>query len=94
MQELIGHYWKRWIREWLPMLNSRKKWTEEKRDFKVGDVVMLLDPDTTRGRWPLARVTNLVPGSDGHVRVADITAGQKVIRRLISRLCPLELSVL
>ena len=93
VQELIGHYWKRWMREWLPILNSRKKWTVEKRDLKVDDVVMLIDPDTSRGKWPLARVTKLVTGSDGHVRVADISVGQKIMRRPISRLCPLELSV-
>ena len=54
---------------------------------------MLLDPNTPRGKWPLARVTKLVTESDGHVRAADISMGQKAIRRPISRLCPLELSV-
>ena len=93
VQELIGHFWKRWIREWLPTLNSRKKWTVEKRDLKENDIVMLLDPNTPRGQWPLAKVTKLIKGCDGHVRVADVCVGQKVIRRPICRLCPLELTV-
>ena len=29
-QEIIQHYWQRWMREWLPSLSQRKKWKEEK----------------------------------------------------------------
>ena len=75
------------------MLNSRKKWTVEKKDLQVDDIVMLLEPGTPYGQWPLARVTKLLRGSDGHIRVADVCTGHKVIRRPISILCPLELSV-
>ena len=61
--------------------------------MKENDIVMLLDPNTPRGQWPLAKVTKLIKGCDGHVRVADASVGQKVIRRPICRLCPLELTV-
>ena len=50
-QELNGHYWKRWMREWLPMLNSRTKWTVEKKDRQVDNIVMLLEPHTL---WAMA----------------------------------------
>ena len=26
IQELVKHFWRRWMRKWLPNLNSRKKW--------------------------------------------------------------------
>lgn len=41
VQELMKHFWNRWISEWLPTLNPRKKWREEKRDFRVNDIVLL-----------------------------------------------------
>ena len=90
VQELIRHYWKRWMREWLPTLTQRKKWTKEKSDLKEGDVVIVISPETPRGKWPLGRVMKVYPGRDGHVRVASVKIGEKEYTRPISRLCPIE----
>ena len=38
MQELVKHFWGRWMKEWLPGLNKRYKWFKKEKDFKVGDV--------------------------------------------------------
>ncbi|XP_071963874.1 uncharacterized protein [Antedon mediterranea] len=35
VQELMRHFWNRWLREWLPALNQRKKWREPKRDLRL-----------------------------------------------------------
>ena len=45
VQELISHFWKRWMKEWLPLLNARQKWTEIKPDLKIGDIVLAISPD-------------------------------------------------
>ena len=49
VQELIRHFWQRWLKQLIPSLNSCKKWNSEKGDFKLGDVVLLLSTDTPRG---------------------------------------------
>ena len=49
VQELVRHFWHRWIREWLPALNIRKKWQRTERDLKVGDIVLVISPNTPRG---------------------------------------------
>ena len=90
VQELIKHVWKRWLREFLPMLNSRKKWNLCHIDFEVGDVVIVVDPQSPRGKWPLGRITKTFPGNDGHVRVVKVKVGQHEYNRPIHRLCPLE----
>ena len=41
VQELVRHFWHRWLREWLPGLNSRKKWNQERRDLQAGEVVLV-----------------------------------------------------
>ena len=41
VQELVGHFWKRWMAEWLRSLTSRKKWHRQYKDFKIGDIVLL-----------------------------------------------------
>jgi Family of unknown function (DUF5641) len=56
VQELIRHFWHRWIKEWIPGLRSRSKWRKSSRDFVVGDIVLVMQPDTPRGHWPLGRI--------------------------------------
>ena len=75
VQELISHFWKRWMREWRPLLNARQKWTEAKPDLKIGDTLLAISPDCPRAHWPLGRVQEVFPGQDGHVRVAKIQIG-------------------
>jgi len=92
VQELVRHFWHRWIQEWIPGLSSRKKWNSVNRDFAVGDVVIVLSSDTVRGQWPLGRITEVMPGHDGHVRVVKVQVGKTVFTRSINYLCPLEVS--
>ncbi|XP_071118402.1 uncharacterized protein [Haliotis cracherodii] len=92
VQELIRHVWKRWMREWLPTLNVRKKWFTPSRDIQVDDVVIVVSPDTPRGVWPLGRVLKTYPGKDDHIRVLDVQVGKTVVKRPITKVCPLEWS--
>ena len=92
VQELVRHFWHRWIREWIPALNIRRKWLTTERDLQVGDVVLVISPNTPRGHWPLGRITEVFPGKDGHVRVAKVQVGRNELTRPISKLCQLELS--
>ena len=91
IQELVRHFWTRWMQEWIPALNGRKKWFKTQRDVRIGDVMMILSPDTPRGSWPLGRVLDVYPGKDGHVRVAKLQVGQGTLTRPVNKLCPLEL---
>ena len=52
VQELVRHFWHRWLGEWI----SRKKWRSNQVGLKVGDVVLIMSPDTSRGKWPLGRI--------------------------------------
>jgi hypothetical protein len=76
IQQIIKGFWRRWLREFLPAVNSRKKWTEEKKDIEVGNIVICIDPNLPRGTWPLGRVEVFI-GPDKHVRTARIKIGQK-----------------
>lgn len=90
IQELIKHFWSRWMKEWLPMLNIRTKWFEPKRDVKVGELVLVISADQPRGHWPLGRVIEIFPGKDEHVRVAKVQVGQQTFMRPITKLAPIE----
>ena len=92
VQGIISQVWRRWLKECIPALNSRPKWTSEFRDLKVGDVVLVIQPDTPRGRWPLGRIAEVYPGRDGHTRVAKVACGVKTVVRRINKLIPLGIN--
>ena len=69
VQELLKHFWQRWVWEFLPSLASRKKWREQRRDIKVDDAVLVIGHDSPRREWPPARVVDTYPGPDGHLGV-------------------------
>ena len=90
LQQLAEGFWKRWLREFLPMLNARRKWTEESKDLTVGEVVLCLEPGLPRGKGPLGRIEKIHSGPDRHIRVAHVRIGGHVYVRPITKLCPLE----
>ena len=71
-QAIATQFWRRWMREYLPPLNERKKWTADQRNLPINDVVALLDSNQPRGTWKLALVTRVFTGPDGVVRSADL----------------------
>lgn len=89
-QQLAEHFWKRWHKEYLPTLIKRGKWSREGRRIQVGDVVLVAENNTPRGRWPLARVVKVFPGSDGRVRTVKLKTKNGTYVRPVVKLCVLE----
>ena len=58
-QLLADHYWKRWMKEYLPSLQERPKCPREQNNLKVGDLVLIADDNVNRNQWPLGRVVNV-----------------------------------
>ena len=67
VQYLADQFWKRWSKEYLPLLQPRSKWHWERRNLSVGDIVLLVDDTCSRNAWPLARIIETFPNSDGCV---------------------------
>ena len=85
-QLIVEHFWKRWSREYVSTLMRREKWTRETRQLAVGDVLVVED-NAPRGRWPIARVSKLFPGSDGRVRSVELQSASGTYVRPVARLC-------
>ena len=43
VQYLSNLFWKRWVKEYLPILQKRQKWTKFNPNFTDGDVVIIAD---------------------------------------------------
>ena len=75
-QHFADLFWKRFRREYLVVLSERQKWIRPKRNLKPGDLVLVVDANSPRSAWPLARVIRTLPGRDECVRNCEIRTGQ------------------
>ena len=89
IQYLSDLFWHRWRREYLQTLQTRQKWSGVKPNFAIGDVVLLADTASPRGKWPLGRIIQIFPDDLGHVRQVMVKSQNKTFRRPISKLCKL-----
>ena len=90
MQALVDHFWRRWLREYVPYLTERRKWLHRIPNLKIDDVVIVVDPNSPRGHWPLARVVAVYPDPSGTVRTALVKTKTGSYIRPVSKLCLLE----
>lgn len=90
IQYISDLFWKRWVREYLPLLQERQKWNQKKRSLVAGDVVVIMDPSAPRGSWPLGKVLEVFPDKSGLVRSVNLQTKNNVIKRPITKLCLLQ----
>ena len=81
--------WNRWLKEYVPTLNRRSKWsTQSNRQLKTGDLVWIVEPTNPRGYYPLARVIKLHFGSDAVARSAEVKTTSGNLVRPVVKLAP------
>ena len=90
VQLLADLFWKRWLGEYLPTLQTRSKWHKALTNLKPNALVLLVNDNIPRGRWNLGRILETYPGPDGLVRVPIVKTKDAVYMRPIQKLCLLE----
>ena len=85
-QYLADIFWNRWLREYLPTLQARQKWTTHKRNLKAGDLVLIVDERVPRGMWPLGQVIKTIADKDGDVRSAEVKTAEGYKYRPVTKL--------
>lgn len=78
---------------YLPVLTKRTKWFKDTSPLKVGDLVLLIEPNNTRDEWKRGRIVKLYKSSDGRSRIADVMIADQVLKkaRSVQRLAKLEI---
>ena len=90
VQAVTNMYWKCWIKEYLPFLALRNKWTKHRENMKIGGIVIFEEDNIERSKWPSARVTKLFYGKDGVVRSVQLKTRDSTLHRPVAKLCVLE----
>ncbi|GFV89927.1 integrase catalytic domain-containing protein [Trichonephila clavipes] len=57
--------WKRWKNDYLNHLQQRNKWQFEKNNVAVGCLVLLKENDLPPCKWTMARILEVIYGTDG-----------------------------
>ena len=90
VQYLADIFWVRWLKEYLPALQARQKWTKTSRNLQVGDLVLMLQDNMPRNNWPLGLITEAYPGPDGLVRTVQVKTQTGIFKRSVDKICLLE----
>lgn len=85
-QVIADQFWKQFIHNYLPSLQTRVKWQKSTPNLSVGQIVMVMDSQLPRALWPVGKVNRVVPSSDGTVRMVNVTIGNRVYCRPVSKL--------
>ena len=81
--------WDRFPKEYLPTLNSRKKWqTTTDRSLQQVDLLWLVEDSDKRGYYDLGRITKMFEGSNGVIRSAIIRTKDGFYKRPVVKLAP------
>lgn len=52
VQYLEDLFWKRWSKEYLPLLQSRQKWTMIRKNLTIGDIILVSMENSPCNSWP------------------------------------------
>ena len=59
-------FWRRWRLEYVPQLVERSyRLIIQKRNLRCGDLVLVVEDNTPRRQWRLARVVTPIASADG-----------------------------
>ncbi|KAL9967288.1 hypothetical protein ACROYT_G025485 [Oculina patagonica] len=83
-------FWSCWLKEYLPSLTVRQKWTKEEIPLKERDVVLVSEDNVSRGKWKLGKVAETFPGKDGKIRTVKVLTEKGMINIPVQRLHLLE----
>lgn len=88
-QVLSDHFWKHFVHDFLPTLQSRQKWHRERQNIAVGTVVLIVDEQLPRALWKVGTVSSVIPSSDGRVRTAVVKVKDQTYTRPVVKLIEL-----
>ena len=68
---IAGEFWSCWQKEFLQSVQAQQKWNTIKRNFQVGDLVLLKE-DIGRNKWLMAQIASTEPDLCGIVQSVQL----------------------
>ncbi|XP_063624778.1 uncharacterized protein LOC134796521 [Cydia splendana] len=89
LQKMHQDFWTKWSKEYMHTLQQRMKWHDKQTDVQIGTLVLVVNEQTGPMKWPLGRIVDTHPGSDGICRVVTVRTATGLYKRPVVKLCPL-----
>lgn len=86
---ILEQFWKLWNQEYLIALMQRKKWVNENRMLKLGQLVAIHEENLPPAQWVLGRIVKLISSADGLIRSVEIKTPKSSAIRPVQKICVL-----
>ena len=88
VQYLANEFWNRFKKEYLQASQERPKWNSVRRNLAVNDIVLIMDEDSPRNKWPMGRIIEVFPSDDGLVRKVNlkVASSSTPLKRPVTKL--------
>ncbi|GFV64388.1 integrase catalytic domain-containing protein [Trichonephila clavipes] len=83
--------WKFWHRNYCNQMQQSYKWTFEKNNIKVGDLLLLIEENFPSCKWLLGRIIQVYLGDDNKIRVVKEKTQFSTCKRAVSKVCVLPM---
>ena len=93
VQVAMESFWQRCIREYLPIITTRKRLNIHTCNFVDGDLVLIADKKIPRSNRLLARITEIHRSKDNVIRVVKLKTKFGTYTRPAANLCLLKESL-
>ncbi|XP_075150728.1 uncharacterized protein LOC142224831 [Haematobia irritans] len=87
---LANQFWRRFVKEMIPTLTRRSKWSQGTKPIEVYDIVIIVDENAERNVWLKGKVLEIVKAKDGQVRRAKIKTKNGIVERPAVKLAILD----
>lgn len=87
----LQSFWRQWHTQYLQLLMPKKKWQDGAANLATGQVVIMKQEGSPPALWPLGRISEIYPHSDGVIRVVKVDTGHGNYLRPVNRLIPLPI---
>ncbi|CAF4948632.1 unnamed protein product [Pieris macdunnoughi] len=74
------------------LATQRVRWIDKTDPPRVGDLVLINEPNMPPLSWRRGRIIKLFPGADGTPRVAEVRVGESVLKRAVAGLSRLPVA--
>lgn len=92
IQRMQQHFWTRWSKEYISELQQRVKWKTSQTNIQPGSIVVIKEDNLHPLQWKLGRIIATHSGKDAVTRVVSVKTSNGVVKRAVSKVCPLPLS--
>lgn len=91
VQRIYQEFWQLWSNDYLSTLQQRNKWTKQKDNVHVGQLVIYREDNVPPAKWPTTRIIEIHPGDDDNTRVVTIKTPTTVLKRPINKISVLPI---